>query len=106
MLVFLLSLTGIPGTAGFVGKFYLFGGAVQGGYIGLAVVGMLMSAVSAYYYFRLIVNMYIAEGSLEGERQGLGIRLALGICLAGTLVFGLWPTGVINFLSRGAMLAQ
>jgi NADH-quinone oxidoreductase subunit N len=106
MLVFLLSLTGIPGTAGFVGKFYLFGGAIQGGYIGLAVVGVLMSAVSAYYYFRLIVNMYISEGALEGERQSLGIRLALGVCLVGTLVFGLWPTGVINFLSHGAIIAQ
>jgi len=106
MLVFMLSLTGIPGTAGFIGKFYLFGGAIQGGYIGLAVVGALMSAVSAFYYFRIIVNMYIAEAPAIVVRRGPGIRLALALCFAGTLVFGLWPTGIINFLSRGAMLAQ
>src|SRR5262245_36285693 len=59
--VFLLSLIGIPPTAGFVGKFYLFGGAVQAGYVWLAVVGVLNSAVAAYYYLRVIVYMYMRE---------------------------------------------
>src|SRR5882762_2119719 len=59
--LFLLSLVGIPPTAGFVGKFYLFGAAVRSGYIWLAVIGVLNSAVAAYYYLRLIVFMYILE---------------------------------------------
>ena len=59
--VFLLSLIGIPPTAGFVGKFYLFGAAVRSGYIWLAVIGVLNSAVAAYYYLRIIVYMYMRE---------------------------------------------
>ena len=60
----------------------------------------------SFYYFRIIVNMYIAEAPAIAVRRGPGIRLALALCFTGTLVFGLWPTGIINFLSRGAMLAQ
>ena len=59
--VFLLSLTGIPVSAGFVGKFYLFRAAVDAGYVTLAVVGVLMSVVSAYYYLRVVVAMYMRE---------------------------------------------
>src|SRR5262249_35155071 len=59
--IFLLSLVGIPPTAGFVGKFYLFGAAVKAGYVWLAVIAVLNSAVAAYYYLRLIVYMYMRE---------------------------------------------
>ena len=59
--IFLLSLIGIPPTAGFVGKFYLFGAAVRAGYIWLAVIGVLNSAVAAYYYLRIVVVMYMRE---------------------------------------------
>ena len=105
MLVFLLSLTGMPGTAGFVGKFFLFGGAIQGGFILPAVIGILMSAVSAWYYFRIIVNMYIADEVPEIERRGLPVILAVGLCVAGTLVFGLWPA-VARFLLGTPLLAR
>ena len=63
--VFLVSLTGVPISGGFVGKFYLFSAAVSAGYANLAIVGMLMSVVSAYYYLRVVVAMYMSEP--EGE---------------------------------------
>ena len=63
--LFLLSLTGIPGTAGFIGKFYVFGGMVQAGLVWLAVVGVVLSAVSAYYYLRVIIYMFFKEPEEE-----------------------------------------
>ena len=63
MAVFMLSLAGIPPTAGFAGKFYLFSAAVDAGYVGLAVVGVLNSLVSVYYYLGVLVSMYMAEGT-------------------------------------------
>src|SRR5947207_9325410 len=59
MLLFMLSLGGIPPTAGFMGKFWLFGAAIESGYVWLAVIGVLNSAVSLYYYIRLVVFMYL-----------------------------------------------
>ena len=58
MLIFLLSLTGIPPTGGFIGKYFLFAAAVQAGWTWVAVVAVLMSAVSLYYYFRIVMYMY------------------------------------------------
>ncbi len=106
MLVFLLSLIGVPGTAGFVGKFFLFGGAIQGGFILPAVIGILMSAVSAWYFFRLVVNMYIAPEEPETERRGWPVVLAVGVCVAGTILFGLWPMAVTRFLLETPLLAR
>ena len=62
MTVFMLSFTGVPPTIGFVGKFYLFRSVIEGGFIGLAIIGVLTSLVSAYYYLRLVVIMYMREG--------------------------------------------
>ncbi len=62
MAVFMLSFIGVPPTIGFVGKFYLFRTAIEGGYIGLAILGVLTSLVSAYYYLRIVVIMYMREG--------------------------------------------
>jgi len=62
MTVFMLSFTGVPPTLGFLGKFFLFRTAIEGGYIGLAIIGVLTSLVSAYYYLRIVVIMYMREG--------------------------------------------
>jgi NADH-quinone oxidoreductase subunit N len=91
--VFLLSLVGIPPLAGFVGKVYLFGAAVQAGYVGLAVLAGLNSAVAAYYYLRVVVSMYMEEpagagASLAGSLAG---GLALGVALAGVVLLGIAP---------------
>ena len=69
MTVFMLSLTGMPPTLGLVGKFYLFRTAIQGGFIGLAVIGVLTSLISAYYYLRVVVAMYMREGEPETTRE-------------------------------------
>ena len=68
--LFLLSLTGIPGTAGFIGKFYVFGGVVRADLWWLAVIGVLLSAVSAYYYLRVIMYMFFKEPEEEYRGQG------------------------------------
>ena len=62
MLLFMLSLGGIPPTAGFMGKLYLFAAAVNAGYVVLVVIAVLMSAVSLYYYFRIVLQMYLRDG--------------------------------------------
>jgi NADH-quinone oxidoreductase subunit N len=69
MTVFMLSLTGIPPTLGLVGKFYLFRTVIEGGFIGLALIGVLTSLISAYYYLRVVVVMYMREGDpqVSGE---------------------------------------
>ena len=67
MLLFMLSLGGIPPTAGFMGKFWLFGAAIESGYVWLAVIGVLNSAVSLYYYIRIVVFMW-----LKNEPSGIG----------------------------------
>jgi NADH-quinone oxidoreductase subunit N len=92
--LFLLSLTGIPGTAGFIGKFYLFGAVVWADLVWLAVIGVLMSAVSAYYYLRVIIVMFFKEPeedlTVEGPISG-GMAAALGISAVATLVIGIVP---------------
>ncbi|HZV97275.1 MAG TPA: NADH-quinone oxidoreductase subunit N [Candidatus Nitrosocosmicus sp.] len=93
MTIFLLSLVGIPPTAGFVGKFYLFGAAVRSGYVWLAVLGVLNSAIAAYYYLRIVVVMYMREP--EGAPTTLvpswGGSLALLVALCGVVWLGVMP---------------
>ncbi len=98
--VFLVSLTGIPISAGFVGKFYLFGAAISAGSIGivLAIVGVLMSVVSAYYYLRVVVAMYMEEPVGEDRWAVLtpSAALALAFSAVVTLLLGLWPAPVLT----------
>ena len=67
MLLFMLSLGGIPPTAGFMGKFWLFGAAIDAGYVWLAVIGVLNSAISLYYYIRIVVFMYLKKEDVGSE---------------------------------------
>jgi NADH-quinone oxidoreductase subunit N len=101
--VFLVSLTGIPISGGFVGKFYLFSAAVRGGYAELAIVGMLMSAVSAYYYLRVVVAMYMDEpvGEDPWSPIGVGAAIALAISTAVVLGLGVYPAPLMA-LARAA----
>jgi NADH-quinone oxidoreductase subunit N len=93
LVVFLLSLVGIPPLAGFVGKFYLFGAAVRSGYLWLAVIAVLNSALAAYYYLRVIVYMYMREpeGAVAGLAPSLAGSLALTIALIGIILLGVMP---------------
>ena len=100
MAIFLLSLTGIPPLAGFVGKYYLFAAAIQSKLITLVVFAAINSAVAAYYYFKVIRIMYLDEG--DDVKAPIGITLfekvALGICVLLTLLLGILPNGVMEFL--------
>lgn len=101
MTVFMLSLTGIPLTAGFVGKLLVFAAAVQAGLFGLAIVGVLTSVVSAFYYMRVVVNMYLRDqsGRLEPSLETPCVRWAINISLAGTLIFGIFYPLATNLVS-------
>lgn len=78
MTIFMLSLIGFPPTLGMVGKFYLFRSAIDGGFIGLALIGVVTSLISAYYYLRVVVNMYMKEGDPDVTREPwLGITTSV-----------------------------
>ena len=98
MLVFLFSLAGIPPTAGFIAKLSVFYAAIQGGYYTLVIIGVLNSAVAAYYYLRVVVVMYMREPAVEGAYSGTSPLLWAGIALAlaGTIVLGVLPGGVLE----------
>jgi NADH-quinone oxidoreductase subunit N len=91
--LFLLSLVGIPPLAGFVGKFYLFGAAVQGGHLWLAVIAVLNSALAAYYYLRVVVVMYMkeAEGAGATWSPSFAGGVALAVAAAGIVLLGVMP---------------
>lgn len=95
--LFLFSLTGIPGTAGFIGKFYLFSAVVRADLTWLAVVAVIFSAVSAYYYLRLMVYMFFKEPEVEFQAaepiQG-SLAAALALSAAGVLFVGLFPSWI------------
>ena len=101
MTVFMLSLTGIPLTAGFVGKFMVFAAAVQAGLYWLALIGVLTSVVSAFYYMRVVVNMYLRDssGELVPALETPYVRWAVNIALAGTLIFGIFYPLASNLVS-------
>jgi len=103
--LFLLSLVGIPPTAGFVGKFYLFGAAVRGGYIWLAVIGVLNSAAAAYYYLRIVVNMYMREpeGVPAVVMPSFAGGLAVVVALWGIIQLGVFPAPLFD-LAQSAVL--
>jgi len=96
MFIFLLSLGGIPPTAGFLGKYFLFAAAVQAGFGWLAIIAVLMSAVSMFYYLRLVVAMYLREGRDADVAITAPLKLVAGIALAVTLIFGFLPAPLID----------
>jgi NADH-quinone oxidoreductase subunit N len=97
MALFLFSLTGIPPFAGFFGKYYVFAGAIEAGYTWLAILGVLMSVMSAYYYLRLVVLMYFKDqvSAMEPVSPGLGTA-ALILCALAVLQFGIFPSTLLN----------
>lgn len=95
MAVFMFSLSGIPPLAGFFGKFYVFKAAVDGGYAWLAVVGMLNSAIGAYYYLRVTVTMYFDspdEQTASARSDWAPLNAGLAIAVIFTILIGIFPT--------------
>jgi NADH-quinone oxidoreductase subunit N len=106
MSLFLFSLAGIPPTGGFMGKFYIFSAAIKEGYIGLAIIGVLNSVVSVYYYLRVTVAMYMQDPATakEGETPALVFSpaLVLAICISayGVLSLGLFPSAYVAIVQQ------
>ncbi len=102
--IFLLSLIGIPVTGGFFAKFYVFSAALQANLVWLTIIGVLNSAIGAYYYLRIIVLMYMREARDETPVTPIPFALgtALVISLAATIYLGVVPGQVLNYASRSA----
>jgi len=100
--IFLLSLTGIPATIGFIGKFYVFAAAIREKFYILAVIGILNSVVSLYYYMRPIKEMFLEQP--EGDQPPFAIEFwnygLMGVLAIATVVLGLYPPPIIAFASR------
>ena len=104
MLCFMLSLGGIPPTAGFMGKMWLFGAAVDAGAIWLVVIAVVNSAISAYYYLRVVVFMWINEDEPAGSPIAIGpaMAVAIGIAVVGTVVLGVYPQALFSHAESAA----
>ena len=99
----LLSLTGIPPTVGFMGKLFLFNAAINADLVWLAVVGVINSVVSAYYYLGIVRTMYLREpGDEPAIRAPTPAWFALGVTGASVLVLGLWPGGLLEVARNAA----
>ena len=104
MTIFLLSLGGFPPTAGFIAKFYVFKTAVDSGYTGIALVGILTSIVSVYYYLRVVYYLYMKEAP-EGYAvpvAGMFATGALAISMIGIFVIGIFPTPLFEMAGAAA----
>ena len=107
--VLLLSLVGVPLTAGFSGKFFIFKAALQSNLIWLTVLGLLNSAVAAYYYLRLVVLMYMREpGEITRDLEPLPFTLqaALLLPVIGTVILGIFPGALIQFANQSAVFRR
>jgi NADH-quinone oxidoreductase subunit N len=102
MTVFMLSFIGFPPTLGMVGKFYLFSSAIAGGFTGLAIIGVLTSLVSAYYYLRVVVNMYMREGDPTIEREPW-LDFTIAITAVATVALSFVPQGVFLLASTAVL---
>jgi NADH-quinone oxidoreductase subunit N len=105
--IFLLSLIGVPLTGGFFGKFYIFKAALEQHLVWLTVLGLLNSAVAAYYYLRILVVMYMhepGEAATEAEPLSPGLATALILPALATLFLGIYPTWVLNFAGKSSAL--
>ncbi|HRE25268.1 MAG TPA: NADH-quinone oxidoreductase subunit N [Anaerolineales bacterium] len=99
MALFMFSLAGLPPTAGFVGKYLVFSAAIEAGLLWLAVLGVITSLVSATYYLRVVVMMFMRPGE-PTVAEGWGARLSVVLMAAATLLIGLFPYPVIQLAQR------
>jgi len=102
MTIFMLSLTGIPPTLGLVGKFYLFRAVIEGGYVWLAVIGVLTSLISAYYYLRVVVTMYMREGEPQASGE-FWLNLTVGAAALVTILLSIVPGALFRWASEAVL---
>jgi len=100
MLIFLISMAGIPPAAGYLGKYYIFLALIQTGHYTLAAIGALYVAVAIYYYFKIVRSMFIREPEMKTPplASSVGMRFALGFAGTLTLVIGLYPEPFLRFV--------
>jgi NADH-quinone oxidoreductase subunit N len=104
MAVSMLSFTGIPPTLGFIGKFYLFRSVIDGGFVGLAIIGVLTSLVSAYYYLRVVIYMYMQDGEPSVHRDNW-VYLTAAVTGVGMIVLGIFSLPLLNWAYQAALSA-
>jgi NADH-quinone oxidoreductase subunit N len=94
MAIFLLSFTGVPPLVGFVGKFYVFSGALQSGLVWLVVIAVLNAVIAAYYYIAVIVAMYMEEGGVQVASMTLrpGLTATIMLAVVATVLIGIYPS--------------
>ena len=102
MTVAMLSFTGVPPTLGFIGKFYLFRTVLDGGFLGLALLGVLTSLVSAYYYLRVVVVMYMKEGEPQVRRETWLYVTAYGTAI-GVVLLSIFSTPLIRWATEAVL---
>jgi NADH-quinone oxidoreductase subunit N len=101
----LISLIGMPPAVGFMGKFYIFGGAVQNGLLWLVIVAVVNSVISAYYYLRVVKVMWFNEPvSTERVPSSWPLRIALAIACLGVLLVGIMPASVMKLAETAARM--
>jgi NADH-quinone oxidoreductase subunit N len=105
LMVFMLSMAGVPPTAGFIGKYLMFSSAVQAGEIWLVILAVLCSAISAYYYLRVIVMMYMKDPihDFDGRSSGVTQAALAGATVALTIQVGLFPSSVMVLAERAVI---
>jgi NADH-quinone oxidoreductase subunit N len=108
MAVFMFSLAGIPPTAGFVAKFYIFSAAISSGYLGLAIIGVLNSVLSVYFYLRVTVMMYMKGPEKEMGKRDICPALVVAILITAiaTLQMGITPSVYLNMVRQALVLLQ
>jgi len=108
MMVFMVSLAGIPPSAGFIGKFYVFMSAVQAGLTWLAVLALVFAAISAYFYLRLVMVMYMREPEAVTALSprfvsSPALSIVLACAIAGVVFFGFYPDPIVNLATQAAL---
>lgn len=98
MLIFMFSLAGVPPTVGFIGKYYLFSAAVESHLYWLAIIGVVNSAVSAYFYLNVVVTMYMKGDGAENFSvlNSNLLKTTILIGALGTIIFGLFPSSILS----------
>jgi NADH:ubiquinone oxidoreductase subunit 2 (subunit N) len=100
MTFFLLSLAGLPPTAGFFGKLMLFGAAIQGGLLWLAIVAIVNAVIAVYYYWNVVRQMYLRAPSVPASVPAAhGVRWALGLSVLGTLALFLFAQQLLELVN-------
>ncbi len=106
MAVFMVSLAGVPPTAGFMGKFFLFSAAWESGLGALALAGVLTSAIAAFFYLRVVVRMFMHEPVREMQPMLYrGLTISIAVAVIGTVLFGLLPMPILNLAQQSVLAA-